>query len=374
MRLLYLSPGLFDKGGITRYGRFQVRALRKIFGESAVIVFSLLGFNEGDFEDPILVDWAGEPKLSMTARIRFAMHSLYAAVRQHPQVVVSGHVNLGPLAYLIARLIGAKYVQNIYGLEVWSGLSQMRRMALGNADQVISDCHNTAERAFDLGLVGARPEVVWDCVDIDRYSPGGADYGALSKYGIHDRGRFRILFLSRLTDHAEYKGLLRLMDLVRALDERFELVIAGDGNQREYYRMEAQRRKISDRTLFAGSIQEQDLPELYRCADAFFLVSETGVGKGEGLPLTPIEAMACGVPALVGNNDGSREILLKGGGICTAPEDLERQRQYLDLLLVDNGLCMREGQEARRRAEEAFGYSRFLKETQGIFEDVVSRK
>ena len=42
-RILYLTPGCFDKGGISRYSRYQIECLREIHGEAAVTVQSLLG-------------------------------------------------------------------------------------------------------------------------------------------------------------------------------------------------------------------------------------------------------------------------------------------------------------------------------------------
>ena len=43
MKILYLTPGCFDKGGISRYNRYQIQALRMLAGAENVFVFSLLG-------------------------------------------------------------------------------------------------------------------------------------------------------------------------------------------------------------------------------------------------------------------------------------------------------------------------------------------
>ena len=59
------------------------------------------------------------------------------------------------------------------------------------------------------------------------------------------------------------------------------------------------------------SINEFDLPFVYKSAHLFCLVSEKGKGKGEGIPLTPMEALASGLPIIVGNHDGSKELIFK---------------------------------------------------------------
>ena len=56
-KILYISPGCFDKGGISRYNRYQIKALRELLGERNVKVFSLLPPQDGDFEDQFEVTW-----------------------------------------------------------------------------------------------------------------------------------------------------------------------------------------------------------------------------------------------------------------------------------------------------------------------------
>ena len=59
MKILYITPGCFDKGGISRYNRYQITACRELFGKENVKVFSLLGPSDDDFEDPFSVEWHG---------------------------------------------------------------------------------------------------------------------------------------------------------------------------------------------------------------------------------------------------------------------------------------------------------------------------
>jgi phosphatidylinositol alpha-1,6-mannosyltransferase len=173
-----------------------------------------------------------------------------------------------------------------------------------------------------------------------------------------------VLFLGRLDAEARYKGTERLLHLVQRLPpDRFEVVMAGKGNDLGHLRGLARALGVDDRASFPGSVHEDHLPALYRSADCFYLVSEVGPAKGEGIPLTPLEAMACGVPVIVGNQDGSREILDGSGGLCCDPRDLERQTAYLVGLRRDANLHRAERAAARRRAELAFGFPAFAEKT-----------
>ena len=373
MKIQFLSPGLFDKGGIARYGRYQIQAVRKGFGTDAVRPFSLVGRAEGDLEGHLEVAWQGSSRPTLRSRAGMVVAALRAARRFRPDVVLTGHVNLGPLGAWAARLAGGRLVQTVYGIEIWSGLSAPRVRGLRRAHRVIADCHNTADMAVRLGLRRERPDVVWDCVDLERYRPGRASPEVLRAYGIDRNARFRILFLGRISADARYKGTDRLLRMLARLPaDRFEAVFAGKGDDVPFLKSLAGELGIEDRVRFAGAIHEDHMADVYRSADAFYLTSESGPGKGEGLPLTPIEAMACGVPVLVGDQDGSREILDGGGGWTGSPLDLEGQAAYLLALASDPRTLESERIAARSRAEQAFGFHGFAEATCRVLSAAVS--
>ena len=59
MRIVFVSPGCFDKGGISRYNRYQIRLLRELYGNDNIKVLSLLGPDDNSFEEPIDTYWHG---------------------------------------------------------------------------------------------------------------------------------------------------------------------------------------------------------------------------------------------------------------------------------------------------------------------------
>ena len=374
MKILVLTPGVFDKGGISRYGRFQITALRQAYGHDNVQVVSLLGRRVDDLEEPFEVTWSGAVPHTKISRAHFSAVSMQLALRHKPDIVLLGLVNFGPVAWAAARACGASFVQNVYGYEVWSTLTAPRRMALYHTDGVISDCHNSADQALELGLVRRRPEVVWDCVDTERYvPPAPGEVEELGKYGLQPSDRFRVLILCRLNKQTRYKGFVRLLHLhAKHLGDGFEVVVAGKGDDLPYLKQLSEELGIAGSTVITGPIDEQDMPAIYRSADAFYLPSEVGEDAGEGIPLTPLEAMACGAPVLVGDQDGSRETLDEtGGGWCGDPSDLVAQAAYLQSLKQDPALHRKERAAARGRAVDAFGYAAFAGKTCAALESFL---
>ncbi|HJR22678.1 MAG TPA: glycosyltransferase family 4 protein [Dongiaceae bacterium] len=87
-------------------------------------------------------------------------------------------------------------------------------------------------------------------------------------------------------------------------------------------------------------------------ADAYLITSRT-----EGMPVAPLEAMACGLPVVSSDAHGLPDIFAAGeehGGIVTAREDVNAVVAALERLAVDPSLRSRLGRAARRRVEEHF--------------------
>lgn len=363
MRVLYLTPGCFDKGGISRYSRYQIRALRDLLGAENVAVLSLLGPGEDSFEEPFEVDWHGSgadarSKLGLVARAS----SLTARFR--PDAVHVAHVNFAGLARSLGSAVRATVILNVYGLEVWSGFRRDAEWGLRRADLVVSDCHFTASYLLESGLRSVAPTVIWDCVDLARFTPGPPSPAVLERYGLPDPATgVNLLTLGRMQPEAEHKGYGRLYQVFRRVAGQvpeLRLIFAGRGTLADELRERARGDGLGDRVFFTGMMHEDDLPDIYRAASLFSLASDRGIGRGEGIPLTPLEAAACGAPILVGDHDGSQEAVVHGvNGFVLDPFDLEEHARRVVELARDPARRAQMGRAARQRVEAEFGYPRF---------------
>jgi phosphatidylinositol alpha-1,6-mannosyltransferase len=236
MRVLYLTPGVFDKGGISRYNRYQITALREVLGSNKVTVASLLGPSrgDGDFETLFPVDWHGFYSTSSSkAMILFVLHTLRLGLIQRPNLIWAAHLNFSGLAWLLARIFGATTLVQVYGLEVWTPRPGRHDIRFGfqRSDWVGSDCHFTAQYIKETFQLSDEIAVIWDCVDTDRFSPGRPAPSILDHYGIPDPAYyFNILTLGRLSEDSVYKGYLRLLDLFPRLPSHTRLIYGGGGN------------------------------------------------------------------------------------------------------------------------------------------------
>jgi len=375
MKVLYITPGVFDKGGISRYGRYQIQALRDLLGASSVCVVSMAGPRPDQLERPFQVDWTSSAT-GVRAKVETSLAVLRLARQHRPDIIWSAHVNFSGLGQVAANLVRAVSVAQVYGSEIWGPRRWDATWGLRANHAVISDCHFTARYLEDHAL---RPKgttaVMWDCVDVRRFAPGPPSRRVIERYGIPDPSHYiNLLTLGRLSQSSACnKGYDRLLKVFSMLQNTsaLHLLYAGQGDMIPELRAEATAMGLASRVHFLGSIHEDDLADVYRSAHVFSLVSHWSVGHGEGIPLTPLEAAACGVPIIVGNQDGSAEAVVRDeNGFVIDPFDLPTHQDRISRLVNDADLRVRLGQAARRRIEKEHAYEVFRGRVQRFLRDL----
>jgi teichuronic acid biosynthesis glycosyltransferase TuaC len=174
-----------------------------------------------------------------------------------------------------------------------------RRMicwGIANADRLIAVSEALKGALVNLGAVPDGVEVLRNGID-------------LSMFGLSDRRVARErLALTRPTllsvGHLiERKGHDRVIEAMRQLPD-FDLIIVGEGPEREGLGHLVRRVGVADQVRFLGSRPHAMLPEVYGAADALVLASSR-----EGWANVLLEAMACGTPVVASNIWGNPEVV-----------------------------------------------------------------
>ncbi len=356
----YLSPGLFDMGGIARYGRYQVEALRAIVGAPRVSVLSMRSPEAGGFDEPFAVDFAAGGTGTLS-KVSFVLNAaLHARWRR---IFWAGHLNYAPIVLAAARACQGTAIVNVYGLELWTSPPRAALEALKRC-WVVSDCHATLDYAISQGLASsARSSVIWDPVDTERFKPAEPDAAVLERHQIERDDNFRVLFLGRLSKEAGHKQPMKLLEAFAyaKLPERAELVFAGSGDQVPELRRRARELGVADRVRLLGRVPDADLPSIYQAASVKVLVSVRGHAQGEGVPLTLLEAAACGVPIICGDEDGSQEALEhEVTGLRISSRSQEELVRALERAGAERDRFRQFGRAGAERIRRLFSYERFV--------------
>jgi glycosyltransferase involved in cell wall biosynthesis len=139
----------------------------------------------------------------------------------------------------------------------------------------------------------------------------------------------KLVFVGRLQPT---KGVYELIEIFKKLVEKrphISLTIVGDGDIKGKLMNLVKRYQLTDKITFTGSLSYNEVFEHYRKSGIFVFPS-----KKEVFPLVSIEAMACGLPAVVSDIPSLRESTGKNA-ILVPPEDIDMWVEKLDILLDD---------------------------------------
>lgn len=114
--------------------------------------------------------------------------------------------------------------------------------------------------------------------------------------------------------------------------------------------------------------KRDDVPRLLQASDVFLFPS-----KKEGMPNAVLEAMACGVPALVSSTAGVARLIVPGvNGYALDPAD---ERAFVDRLvplLRDESLRASLGRSARAQVVENFSLERIAQRYQELYAELLA--
>jgi glycosyltransferase involved in cell wall biosynthesis len=358
-------------GGIQTFSRFIVRAVRDIFPESEIAVFSK---NDTSYPDP-----ASDPADSFTpmgwwtARLRtlaFASELFQSAARDRPDFIITTHVNFAPVARWLQRLFRIPCVAVGHGVEVWEIRNKPVRRALRAADLLVAVSGFTRVRmASTLGLDARRIVLLPDTFDPEQFYPGRKPHYLLKRYGLAANQPV-ILTIARLASAERYKGydqLLRALPLVREQFPNVRYVLGGRGPDRP--RIEALIRElgVSANVTLAGYVADHELRSHYNLCDVFAMPS-----KGEGFGIVFLEALGCGKPVVAGNKDGSVDAVLNGAlGVLVDPDNVPEIANALIATLSDKHSNGTTPNALHSRAIEAYGYQRFRERLGEVLKQVA---
>ena len=184
--------------------------------------------------------------------------------------------------------------------------------------------------------------------------PGDFDFDGQARTQLRDQwnvGNDPVIFSAAMfRPDVKTQGLTWLIRACGELyrqGQNFQLVIAGDGKQREKLQQLAEEH-VAGRVLFLGKIARQEMYRYYSAADIFVFP-----GINESLGLVFLEAQSCGLPVVAFNNAGVPEAVADGKtGLLVPMYALEPFVDAIRRLLVDKNLRKQMGLAARSYVRE----------------------
>lgn len=160
----------------------------------------------------------------------------------------------------------------------------------------------------------------------------------------------RIITVSRLSRFKNIHWIIEAFaQLVKEKHQDVFLDIVGDGEVKKELQSLVTQLDLEQKVMFHGDIADpKKIRSLLSRARVFVLAS-----VNEPFGIAPIEAMACGTPAIVTNTGGAKETVIHGKtGFQFEPGNIIQLSDYCEQLLTDRILFNKLSLEASKRAKK----------------------
>jgi L-malate glycosyltransferase len=212
----------------------------------------------------------------------------------HPDIIHAGPIQSGAF---LAALAGCRpLVSMSWGSDLLFHARRgpgrwVARWTLRRSDSLVCDCEAVRVASIRLGLDRGRIVVFPWGVDLDTFTPRGPG-GVREALGWKES----FVLVSARAWEPGYGVDLVAEAFATALREAADLrlMLLGDGSERDLVRRRLEAGGAIQRTYLAGPVEHSDLPGYFRGADLYVSAS-----RRDGASVTMLEAMACGLPALV---------------------------------------------------------------------------
>jgi glycosyltransferase involved in cell wall biosynthesis len=285
------------------------------------------------------------------------------------QVIHSHGKGAGLYGRIAARLTGAASIHTFHGIHPagYGRLYLRLERALARwSFAVVHVSESQAAEARALGLAPAgRARVIINGIDA-AFVRAAAARAPMSRAMLGLGSDALVLAtVARLDPVKRLEVLVHALPLLAARVPEAQLLIVGDGPERDALHALARTLAPGDRVVFAGAVP--DAARVLPLVDLYVTAS-----RREGLPLAVLEAMACGLPVLATEAPGHVDAVEpEVTGRLVPVDDAPGLAAAAALLLRDPALRARMGRAGRERVEQRFSRARVLGEIADLYRAAV---
>jgi len=207
-------------------------------------------------------------------------------------------------------------------------------------------------------------QVVRNGVFIPKLASPEDKIGARDKLGLAAED-FVITCVGRLVP---FKGQHFLIEAVKIIAEQHpevRLLLVGGGPEKDRIQALVGQSGLKEKAFLLG--ERSDVPDILIASDLFVLPS-----FWEGISIALLEAMSYGLPVVVTDVPGNREVLgSQENGVLVPPKDSLALKEAIVSLLEGADLRAKLAQKSRTRVERYFNFADTVAGTEEVYESIL---
>jgi len=238
--------------------------------------------------------------------------------------------------------------------------------ALRKADLVTCDGENTKEEMVKSGTNVEKIKLIYHGVDTQKFNPKKREQKLRDDLGLSNSPT--IISVRMLEPLYDVESLVKAMPSIIKQIPETKLIIAAEGEQRDYLENLAGALGISSVVRFVGQIVHDELPKYLASADVYV---STSLSDG-GIAVSTLEAMASGLPVVATNCGDIKKWITDGenGFIVPvkAPETIAAKIIYL---LETEDTRVKFGRLAREIVENRADYEKEMLKAEKLYQQLI---
>ena len=303
-------------------------------GNSVECVCAKTGFWFDELRDKygFLMHELNFTRFPLTIKNFVALKKLYKLQRKNHYNVVYCQQ---PVGGLMGRLLAKKFkipaIYTAHGFHFFDGCSLKRKLVYKTAEKYLSkytdvlitindedfDAANKmhAKSVYKINGIG---------MEIGKYDDNSDSKEKIkSSLGIM-KSEFVITTIAEFIPRKNYDTMIRVAKALKEKGLKFKFLICGRGQEENRIKKLIKKLNLESEIKLLG--YRKDINRILTCTDVFLLASYQ-----EGLTLSVIEAMSFGLPCVVSNVRGNRDLIDDGlGGFLALPRDVDRFAYCID--------------------------------------------
>jgi glycosyltransferase involved in cell wall biosynthesis len=234
----------------------------------------------------------------------------YFEQEQFDEIIISTPGPLGLCALSAARMLGLT-TKGIYhtdfprffaditeddalGEVAWKCM----RWFYGKVDKILVPTRQYKQLLMNGGFEGQEIDIMPRGINLKKFNPSFRNLDIWAPYGLN--GNFKFIYAGRVSREKNIENLLKAFTRLLEEGHKADLVVVGDGPEREKLAKHYDHPQIT----FTGYLYGEELAQAYASADMLVFPSLTDTFGN-----VVLEAHACGLPAIVSDEGGPQEIV-----------------------------------------------------------------
>lgn len=229
--------------------------------------------------------------------------------------IIHTHTPVASILIRVANFITgnkSKIIYTAHGFHFYKGAKILNWLVYFPVEKALSFCTDTIitinDEDFNVALrkgFGSKRKYLVDGVGVDLnkfYPPTAHEKDTLrDKFGLN-KNDFILIYVAELSKRKNQELLLNVVSKLSDRIENLKLLLVGKGNEEERLRKQCSLLGIDDKVTFLG--YRNDIADLMKASDL-----SVSTALQEGLPVNIMESLSTGLPCVVSNCRGNRDII-----------------------------------------------------------------